>query len=504
MRYLCKVTSSTGGQSLVDCALLMASPLLHFLTKARSILLSRPDSAPSSPLTLVLGNPSCDLDSFISATVYSFFHSQFSRTSRSPCLHIPILNLPTTSSSELWRLRPEFVTALRLALDGQEKSHHEGAEKLNKRLLENLITISDIWSTPSSPLHYVFSRHPSPTNTTEKVPAVLIDHNALSIPIPDLPASEVSSNLDIMGCIDHHIDESSVPVNAFPRIITTGIGSCTSLVVQFLKKEGYWQDLTNPPQQSALTRDPTAATELAKLSLASILIDTANLTAEGKVSDTDRKVVNFLEDIINASTTKSSTSSSQGTPQAPWDRNAFYHQIATSKANSLDLLTLPEIFERDYKSWSENITSSGMELKFGVASVVKPITWLIEKSAGASTEEFMNAMIEFAKSQQLDLFAIMTAFSTTSTESGKDEFMRELLIFWMGMGEGKEEVVRRVVDRFEKTAHEEIRLDEWRQAETLVGLLGTGDKRGRIWEQRDVSKSRKQVAPLLREAMRSV
>lgn len=71
------------------------------------------------PLTVVLGNTSADLDSFISAVVFAHFHSK--KGTQEQRIYVPVLNLTEISSSELWRLRPEFGTALRLAVYGREK-----------------------------------------------------------------------------------------------------------------------------------------------------------------------------------------------------------------------------------------------------------------------------------------------------------------------------------------------------------------------------------------------
>ncbi len=499
----------------------MASPLLQFLARARSAAL-RPTSPTTTTITLVLGNPSCDLDSFISATIYSFFHSHRARrlpSAQQPHLHIPILNLPSTLSTELWRLRPEFGTALRLALHGHDQAgiamDDGGVEaEATKSLLENLVTVSDIRSDPSSSLHHVFSKLSTTTHPPleDKIQAVLVDHNALSVPLADVSSPEISSRIDITGCIDHHIDESFTPNSASPRIIRTGIGSCTSLVVQYLKGEGLWADLLNQGN------DDPAAAELAKLSLAAVLIDTGNLTAEGKVSDVDRETVNFLEEVISNSSTSSQQDTHQQTTQqtaAKWDRKSFYEQIASSKANSLSLLSLREIFERDYKTWSEKPPANTLgttELHLGIASIVKPISWLISKADDdSSVQEFVSALGDFATSQDpgLDLFALMT----TSTDA-EGAFRRELLLLDTAGTEGS----RRAVQKFEQMAARELGLEKWEEVEGLVRALdwegeGRGDGkegsvrgggiRGRIWRQRDTSKSRKQVAPLLRDAMKS-
>lgn len=488
----------------------MAFSLLQFLAQARSAAL-RP-TTPATTLTLVLGNPSCDLDSFISATVYSFFQSHRAKRSQStqPYLHIPILNLPSISSSELWRLRPELGTALRLALHEQDQAgvtkDDEVEAEMNKTLLENLVTISDIRSCPSSPLNHVFSKQPTTTQPPpeDTIQAVLVDHNALSVPIPEVSPSEISSRIDITGCIDHHIDEYCTPNSASPRIVRTGIGSCTTLVVQYLEDEGLWVDLLHPGSEPPEEWDDgLAAVELAKLSLAAILVDTANLTAEDKVSDMDREIVEFLEIIITHSS-------------PTWDRKSFYEQIALSKANSLSLLSLPEVFNRDYKAWSEKATKpttnsvEQLTMNLGIASTVKPISWLIGKADASSVENFVFAMRDFATSQNpgLDLFALMT----TSTDA-EGVFRRELLL----LDTGRTEESRRAVQRFEEMAGQELDLENWMEVEELVRALdwkgedkgdskgaAVGGLSGRLWRQRDTSKSRKQVAPLLREAMRSV
>jgi exopolyphosphatase len=469
----------------------MPSPLLRFLARARSAAL-RPTSSPApTPLILVLGNPSCDLDSFISAAIYSFFHSRCSRNSQYPRLYIPLLNLPSTSSCDLWRLRPEFGTALRLALKIRDHDDKDRAEDADKTLLQNLLTISDIRLTGTSALNQLFTKSTTAA-TSGKTSVTLVDHNALSIPIPDVSPSEISSHFNITGCIDHHIDEDCVPRNVSPRIITTGIGSCTSLVVQYLRKEGFWRDLIDQGREN--DGGWLVTLELATFSLASILIDTANLTAEGKVSETDREVVSFLEEIINT-TMNSKLSATQEEQQGHWNRSAFYEEISKSKASSLDLLTLPEIFDRDYKAWSEKTRSSSTELNLGIASVVKRTSWLIEKTKSSSAENFVAAMRNFGKEQtpKLDLFAVMT----TGTNRDGD-FQRELLVLCTGEGEES----RKMVKKIEEMGREELGLSEWNEDEGLVNLLKR--EHGKIWWQRDVSKSRKQVGPLLREAMRNL
>ena len=459
----------------------MTSSLSKFLSTTRAALLNHAGSTKAAH-TIILGNPSADLDSFISAVVYAYFYTVSWQKTVHLRFFIPLLDLPTTSSRHLWRLRPEFGTALRLANNPtprQSISSDTNSEE-EKSLLAQLVTIADIRAASDSAFHSLFSKSSADATINSTSGActevVLVDHNAISI--PTLSTSDVASRVKVVGCIDHHIDEAFVPSTATPRIIKTGIGSCTSLVVQHLRESGLWE----------LPDDQETLASLSRLALAPILIDTANLTAEGKVSDTDRQAVEFLESCIRSS---SNTTISSG---QYWNKEAFYDEIATSKANSLDLLTLSEMFERDYKEWTES-TSSGEVLNIGISSVVKPLGWLLEKSKGVTN--FMNEVHKFTSQsdQKLALFAIMT----TST-SAHGEFQRELLILALG------NAAKTALEKFICNAGHELKLESWNEKRELKRQLegeATADQGScRMWWQRAVGKSRKQVAPLLRDAVK--
>src|SRR2546421_5766540 len=94
----------------------MLPPLSAFLASTRTACLSGPSAG--TPFTIVLGNPSADLDSFVSAVVYAYLCSALLPIEGAKRVFIPLINLPTTPARELWRLRPEFGTALKLAQRG--------------------------------------------------------------------------------------------------------------------------------------------------------------------------------------------------------------------------------------------------------------------------------------------------------------------------------------------------------------------------------------------------
>jgi exopolyphosphatase len=452
----------------------MASSLSAFLSSARAACLRCGSNTTQTwtSFTIVLGNPSADLDSFVSAVVYAYFCSTSPQREDPKRLFIPLLNLPTTSARDLWRLRPEFGTALKLAQKlavGQDVSETSKDEN-NKGLLEQLVTVADVRSASKSTPISLFSGRP---NTKDDY--VLVDHNALTI--PTLRTEDLSHHVNVIGCIDHHVDESYVPSNASPRIIRTGIGSCTSLVVQHLRDSQLWP----------APDDGYATGELARLALAPILMDTVNLTAEGKVSDTDRDAVAFLESCIQS--TSASTSA-----QKEWNRKAFYDEIATTKASSLDLLTIPEIFDRDYKEWTES-TKTGEKLTIGISSIAKPITRLLEKAE--SVEEFLKQVHDFAQrsDHKLDVFGIMTA-----STSANGAFQRELLVIAFGT------TASEALKRFDRKAEKELHLKSWNESlellDSMKSKLTDANGSSSLWWQRDVTKSRKQVAPLLREIVK--
>ncbi|ETI24613.1 hypothetical protein G647_03982 [Cladophialophora carrionii CBS 160.54] len=471
-------------------------PLLRtYLSQIRSRVLSTDASSASavhgkSNSVLVMGNPSADLDSFISAVTTSYFYNLQSNSKHAKGrTYIPILNLPSVKATELWRLRPEFGVAIRLALGESADAINQGkaGEQGKPSVLEDLITIADIKSDPNSLFHRLF-REPTDAESAkgvEKQDLFLVDHNAPSI--PGLADKLISSRFTVTGCIDHHVDEDHVPRDATPRIVTTGIGSCTSLVIKYLRDKALWP--SEPPSSQS-----QALQNICKLALAPILIDTANLKATGdKCSDTDREAVKFLESVITRAPAQGvQAAASTPTPTQEWHRDAFHSAVATAKSNSLDLLSMQEIFDRDYKVWSER-TSSGRDMNIGISSLVRPLSWLAKHAGGV--DEFLAEIETFARNpeRRLGVFCMLTR-----TGDGRKEVV--VLAF--------DEAVKGLVERFERQSQSgELQLQRWDGDDTLERALGQKfGHRGeyKIWFMGDTSKSRKQVGPLLREVVRGM
>lgn len=262
-----------------------------------------------------------------------------------------------------------------------------------------------------------------------------------------------------MGCIDHHVDEHSVPKNTGeePRVIDVA-GSCTSLVINHFS--ALLSSLPNDEADGEI--EIVDEEDLAWLALAPILIDTQCLENANKVTAHDIKAAELLESILAASSTL-------------YNR-AVYHQEIYDAKQDISHLSIQDILRKDYKLWIEN----GMNI--GIACSVQPLSFLISKAG--SFDRLIEELERFSEERELGLSAIMTAFTP---ENG--EFARELLVL------GRTEQGKDALKGFEKDSVAVLRLEE-------MGL-GEGCKREgllKVWRQKSVECSRKQVAPLLRKA----
>ena len=416
-----------------------------------------------------------DLDSLCSAVLLAYF-----RTHTPPhTLHIPLSNLPRADLA----LRPELSAVLRPA----------GLQP------DDLLTLSDLPQGDNS-------LGPDQTRW------LLVDHNAPAGPLSSLSAS------NLIGCIDHHEDEGVIPHDSLdgPRVIAK-CGSCMSLVVD--QSRAAWDNLAS---SSSSPPDSAIDAELAHLALGPILIDTINLTSKDKTTDLDISAVEFAEAKITTTTTTTTSPNSN-----KYDRAAFHDEIAHLKED-ISSLTYRDIFRKDYKQWSEG------GLKLGTSSVVQGFRYLTtpsnnnnnnnnnnkqllydEDSTRRSKSQFLSELKRWAAEQKLDIAAVMT---TCMLEG---QFSRELLVWAFG------EQAAGVARQFAKRNENALGLETWNGGELddaghhdhhseegAGGARGGGEEGRReeeeeegwraCWTQRRLECSRKQIAPLLREAMRDV
>lgn len=265
----------------------------------------------------------------------------------------------------------------------------------------------------------------------------------------------------IVGCIDHHVEENKVPGDCGeePRVIKK-TGSCASLVVDHCKEA--WDGLS---AKSETKESSTWDSELSHLALGPILIDTTNLTNDF-VTSIDTKAAKYVGSLI------------EGEFGNTFNQEEYFKEVMAAKED-IGRLSLPDIFRKDYKQWSE----AGSVI-LGISSVVKDIQFLIDKAG--SEEKLYKALKQFSDERDLSIVSIMT----TSHNEGK--FRRELLAWALN------EKGVTAVKQFEEDSTEKLGLEPWRD-----GLLDCDqDKQRRLcWHQQRIDNSRKQVAPLMREAI---
>ncbi|KAK0663292.1 putative exopolyphosphatase [Lasiodiplodia hormozganensis] len=417
-----------------------------FLVHAKSAL--RTAIANRERVTFVIGNESADLDSLTCSLLYAYVRSQRPPPNAFTPLYIPVVNIPAADIS----IRPEFLDLL----------PHANLQP------QHLITLDDL---PS--LEAIGQALP-PENTKW----ILVDHNALQGILGKVYGGRVG------GVIDHHEDEHKVPEDTAdePRVISKS-GSCSSLVAEFVRPA--WDALSSVSGSSGAAHgqaDETANdavqvrlwdAQAAQLALASILIDTTNLTSKDKTTQHDVAASGYLEAKVMLC--------DRTNPE--FNRDKFYDEINRAKQD-IGRLALIDILRKDYKQWNEG------GVKLGISSVVKPLDFLQakakqEKHANLS---FCDALGEFAKQRELDMYAIMTAFTNDD-----GEFCRQLLLW--GISDRAVAQAR----AFAESAAEELGLQEL-EGEFHVPGHHAGWKKA--WRQRNIAASRKQVAPLLREKMR--
>ncbi|CAG8973745.1 hypothetical protein HYALB_00007694 [Hymenoscyphus albidus] len=423
---------------------------LHtFLKTARSHLQNQHKNPSSTPLTFVIGNESADLDSLCSAILLAYLKTYTGNDNGNSNSNGNgnvkgkgkgfYIPLSNLKRTDL-RLRPELKPVL----------SHANFE------VGDLLTLCDL----------PFSLSADQTKDTngdreegkgqdeekEKTRWFLVDHNLLTGPLGQ------AFNNRIIGVIDHHVDEGQHTALALSpegegRVIKT-VGSCASLIVQTF--------LDSWPSSREMSCENWDR-EVAALALGAIVVDTMDLGDKGKTTEVDCEAVGFLEGLMKG--------------EGGFDRKGYFEEIERAKGD-VDSLSLAEIFRKDYKSWTER------DVNLGISASVKNLSFLLEKGGGK--EGFLGAVEEFSNVRELDLFAVMTTFQ------GEGGFMRELFLYARNARSVK------VAERFERDARERLGLRGWKE-----GVLdGDGDEGWRrCWVQEKTENSRKQVAPLLREAM---
>ncbi|RKU47193.1 Exopolyphosphatase [Coniochaeta pulveracea] len=281
---------------------------------------------------------------------------------------------------------------------------------------------------------------------------VLVDHNALTGSLRDRFGDRV------VGCVDHHDDEGVVPLETGdePRIVQK-CGSCMTLVA---KSGGdVWRTMADQMQ-----RDQVA--QLAHLVLGPILIDTTNLTSKDKTTPTDVRAVESVEGVLKELGVR-------------YDRDAYHKELSLLKED-LSSLSYRDIFRKDYKSWKEG------GFKLGTSSVSQGLHYLLERIG--EKDKLLTELKKWADEQELD---IVTIFTTLHPQGG---FARELMVWALN------DKAVKVVKDFVKSNSETLGLETWEDGQ--LDDTSSASQWRACWRQLRTEHSRKQTAPMLREAMK--
>ncbi|KAI1806190.1 DHH phosphoesterase [Daldinia bambusicola] len=402
--------------------------------------LTAPPSKRPTPLHFVVGNESADLDSLCSTLFLAYI-----RTHSPPhTLHIPLCHLPRDDLS----LRPEFAAVLKYAAATPD----------------DVLTLTEL---------------PGGGGTNGLKPEdtrwLLVDHNVMTGALGQRFGDRV------VGCIDHHDDEGKVPAHATPRVIEK-CGSCMSLIVEQCGEA--WEALTKREGDGDSESNKDAlwiSSHLAYLALAPILIDTANLGNKDKTTARDSRAVETAEARLRAA-------GDNGGSGSGYDRGAFFAEVAALKED-VSYMSFRDIFRKDYKEWDVGAP------KLGTSSAPIAFAALVRKARGE--QAFAEELRKWCEEKDIDVMALLT---TSKDGDGGDggEFKRELLV-WARGGEGIVSAVKAFV---ESGGKEKLGLDTW--GDGKLDLEGGKDGWRRCWTQAKVEYSRKQIAPMLREALKGV
>ena len=321
----------------------------------------------------------------------------------------------------------------------------------------------------------------------------------------------------VCGVVDHHEVERSREKDKGRKMdpwVVKQVGSCTSLVVQLCRAR--WDQLQGGERdEENLGKRARWDAEVARVALASVLIDTRCLKDESKATSEDRMAVEYLEEKIRK----------VGGPKDGIDeRSAYFREVSGAKED-IGGLQLHEILRKDYKQWDKDDDGDGdirdAVAKLGISSVVKPMRFMSNKALAEEegqrgdhraknhiSSDLLRKLACFAKERKLSLYAVMTAY-----KSDADEFQRELLLMTADShARSRDGSLLDLAQRFERENEETLGLRDW--------LKGSGEESSgqwqsiddvdlgifwwKIWQQTDVSRSRKQVAPILKRALQQI
>jgi exopolyphosphatase len=289
-----------------------------------------------------------------------------------------------------------------------------------------------------------------------KTSLFLVDHNVPRGPLSkSYRFNSPQSKMLIEGIIDHHEDEKFCQDRPEPMKyhIIKQSGSCSSLVANWMM-----QTHKLNPEGSLLDDNYQETHGIAKLLLSAILLDTANLNY--KMTVHDEQAVPFLLQYL-----------------PDFDSNEWYTKLQTAKS-SIEGMSLTDIFRRDYKEFKSDLG------KLGFSTINRSVSDLLDRFS-----DFKDEMRQYIKKQELQVYIIMTVYSEGDTfKRGGVIWTNHKDFDSMFRSEGQAKYgIQEVSDAISESS------------------LGLGDGMACwVFEQEDVSASRKQIVPLVQDVIKKL
>lgn len=283
-----------------------------------------------------------------------------------------------------------------------------------------------------------------------------MDHNALTGSLFERFGTRT------VGCVDHHEDENFIATETGgePRVLRKS-GSCMSLVVEYCQDvfDGLSRQ-TGPAGDGDDIKDLEDG--LARVAIAAILLDTNNLKSKAKTTELDIKIAEYLESKIK-----------------DYKRKTYYTELSNLKED-ISQFSYTDNFRKDFKAWTE----AGMVL--GTCSIPQGIHYML-KHLG-DDKVLIADFQRFSEERKIDIGTIMTS-------SAKDDgvFKRNLLVWAFNARAVK------AVDKFVEGQGEALGLTPFQDGR--LDYKSENEVRY-CWYQHVTKNSRKQLAPMLRAAMR--
>ncbi|KAJ2712999.1 Exopolyphosphatase [Coemansia spiralis] len=305
----------------------------------------------------------------------------------------------------------------------------------------------------------------------------LVDHNA--------PASRLAVlEPFVRGIVDHHADEGRCPLAAWRQIST--VGSCATLVAARL-------------QELVRTAGPDIVdASLAKLLLAPILLDTANLNPAAKrATDEDIERVEWLTSLVEWAQPRAAAAAAAGDadediPSLDVSNAAELYRVLDKLKGQASHLSAADLLRKDYKQWVVP-DAAGRSWTVGISSSSYRLRKWLKRDGRAGIEA---AIAAWVASQGLDLALVMTHGKAKEAKGGAKVYGRDLTVAFASSSTTPQQRQQVLLG---------LQHAECLGLRSYFGGAEDGDSAGAwFFVQTCVESSRKQVFPAVKDVVAAV